>query len=80
MALPDIWHFDSRTGILLGPGLAEQSPADLPEVVWLIPAYATDQEPPAIEKDDERAVFVDGAWEVQQIPVITPYDGENEDG
>ena len=52
--------------------------------MWLIPAYATDIEPPAVTKDEEVARFVDGAWEVVVIPQIPDRPEinplENEDG
>lgn len=65
MALPDIWHYRSDTGVLLGPGKADQSPLD-PPGVWLIPAYATEIEPPPVP-DGQQAVF-DGAWTLEDIP------------
>lgn len=65
MALPDIWHYHPDTFVLLGAGQADPSPLD-PPGVWLIPADATDIEPPVVP-DGQQAVF-DGAWQLQDIP------------
>ncbi|BBF84870.1 phage tail fiber assembly protein [Aquitalea magnusonii] len=72
-----IYHYDPLTAVYLFAGEADPSP--LEDEVWLIPAHATALPPP--EADDKVAVFVDGAWQLQdehrQIPLWqadgTPY-------
>ena len=61
MANLKIYHFDPRTGELLGQGEADPDPLDKGN--WLIPAHATSIEPPAAAKD--KATRFDGAKWVQ---------------
>lgn len=69
MALPDIWHFDRDTGVLLWPGKADPSPLD-PPGTWLVPAYATDVAPPDGIPEGHVAQFVEGEWRVIMIPPL----------
>lgn len=70
MALPEIWHYDAETGVLLWPGTADPSPLD-PPGIWLVPAYATDIAPPAVP-DGQQAVFDNGTWRLENIPPPEP--------
>ncbi len=59
-----IFHFDPVTKEYLGASQADESP--LEPGVFLVPAYSTESEPPAVV-DGQRAVF-DGEWRVEAIP------------
>lgn len=63
MSLPEIWHYDAETGVLLSPGTADQAA--------LIPANATDIPPPDVP-DGQQAVFLDGGWVLRDIPQPEP--------
>ncbi len=65
----DIFHYHPETGVLLSPGKADPSP--LESGVWLIPAHATDIEPPE-PGDSEQVVMVNGIWELKPIPIAEP--------
>lgn len=65
----NIYHYHPETGDYLAPGLADESP--LEPGVWLIPAYATDIKPPRITSG-KRAIFNDGAWALESIPIPEP--------
>lgn len=62
-----IFHYDEQTGVFGGEDVADPSP--LQPGVWLIPAYATTAQPPLL-KTGERAVWKDGAWGTEPIPVL----------
>lgn len=64
-----IFHYHPDTGILIGEGVADESP--LEPGVWLIPAAATTTEPPTAP-DGEVAVFADGSWTLEPIPTPEP--------
>jgi len=74
--LPIIYHYHPATGELLGAGQADPSPAE--QDVWLIPAHATDVEPPAAVVH-EAAVFHAGEWSVRPdwrgVPLFAIADG-----
>lgn len=55
-----IYHYHPYTGEYLSIGKADLSP--LESLCWLIPAHATDIEPPATHAH-EVAIFNDGAWQ-----------------
>jgi hypothetical protein len=55
-----IYHYHPLTGELLGAGEADVSPLE-PDA-FIIPAHATDIEPPAVSAN-EAAVFTAGAWQ-----------------
>lgn len=61
-----IFHYDPYTGVYTCEGVADRSP--LEANVWLLPAYATFDAPPKVAKG-QQAVYVDDAWQVQDIPV-----------
>jgi hypothetical protein len=65
----NIFHYHPDTGIYLGQGKADESP--LEPGVWLIPAHATEQEPPQ-PGEGEHAIWTDEGWDVQPIPVTEP--------
>lgn len=56
-----IYHYHPLTGELLGAGEADTSPLE-PDT-FILPAHATDIEPPAAAVN-EAAVFTAGAWQV----------------
>lgn len=64
-----IFHYHPDTLQLIGIDVADQDPRDSRN--WLIPAYATNVEPPA-PVDGKTIHFVDGAWVYQDIPVPQP--------
>lgn len=63
-----IFHFDPVTREYLGTSVADESP--LEPGVFLVPAYATENKPPAVG-EGQRAVF-DGEWRVEAIPQPAP--------
>lgn len=64
-----IYHYHPETGILLGEGMADESP--LEPGVWLIPAHATFTKPPTAN-EGQQVVIVNGTWQVQSIPEPEP--------
>lgn len=58
----DIFHYHPDTGEYLG--VSEALPDPLEEGRFLVPAFATDIEPPAAS-EHEVSVFEDGAWSVK---------------
>jgi hypothetical protein len=64
-----IFHYHPDTCVLLGEGVADQSPLEPGH--WLIPAYATTSIPP-LAGENEQVVMVNNKWEVQLIPEPQP--------
>jgi hypothetical protein len=64
-----IYHCVPGTGLFCGQDTADESP--LEPGVYLIPAYATELVPPT-PGANQQAVFLNGAWTVQDIPIPTP--------
>ena len=64
-----IYHYDAFSKIFVGEGTADESP--LEPGVWLIPANATEAEPPAVGAK-EMAVWSNDAWVVQPVPEPEP--------
>lgn len=60
-----IFHFDPATNAYLGTSMADESP--LEPGVFLVPAYATEIEPPVCG-EGQRVVFDGAAWRVEAIP------------
>jgi hypothetical protein len=60
-----IYHYHPETGVLLGEGMADESP--LEPGVWLIPAYATALKPPESPLG-WQVINTNGRWELQLIP------------
>lgn len=56
-----IYHYNNATGEYTGEFEARKSPLD---DEYLVPAYATIQNPPAVG-DKEIAVFIEGGWEIK---------------
>lgn len=56
-----IYHYHPVNGEFLGQGEADQSPLEIN--VFLIPAYATDVQPPTAG-ENQAAIFNDGAWSI----------------
>lgn len=65
----NIYHYHPETKQLMAAGVADPSPLELGE--WLVPAHATELEPPA-EVDAKTRNFVDGVWVYQDIPQPPP--------
>jgi len=65
----NIYHYTPDLGLYCGMDLADESP--LEPGVYLIPAYATELEPP-MPGENQMVKFVDGAWtlETVDIPVV----------
>lgn len=64
-----IFHYHPKTGVYLGPGLADESP--LEPGVWLVPAHATAVAPPKARAGKQQ-VWFDDAWMLQPIPEPAP--------
>jgi hypothetical protein len=64
-----IYHYDATTGEYIGDGFAKQSPLDakLGNKVFMIPACATEIEPPEFI-DGKIITFTNAAWEYFDIP------------
>lgn len=60
-----IHHYDPATGEYMGAGAADESPLEPGK--WLIPAHATEIEPP-LPGAGQKAVFLTGTWAVVDIP------------
>lgn len=60
-----IFHYDEQTGELIGEGVADPDPLDVGN--WLIPAHATDIEPPN-EVTGSTRHFIARGWEYREIP------------
>jgi hypothetical protein len=60
-----IFHYDEQTGELIGEGVADADPLDAGN--WLIPAHATNVEPPEAVEGSTRH-FIAGGWEYREIP------------
>jgi hypothetical protein len=63
-----IFHYD-ETGLYVGEGIAKPSPLEPGR--YLVPARATDLQPPAVG-EGERARFDGSAWQIEQIPEPEP--------
>lgn len=57
----NIYHYHPVTKEYLGKGLADKDP--MVKGNWLIPAHATEVEPPEL-KEKQAAVFCDGQWQI----------------
>lgn len=62
----DIYHYDPDTGDFIGIGTADESPME--PGVYLVPAHATRVLPPEYDKTTHICRFVEGAWQVCEIP------------
>ena len=60
-----IYHYHPETGVYLGVGIADESP--LEPGVFLIPAFATDVEPPACGAN-QTVKFISEVWVLEDIP------------
>jgi len=69
-----VYHFDGKTGLYVGEGVADESP--LQPGAFLIPRFATTAEPPAEVAAGYAAFFRGGVWEVEAVPEVD----ENLDG
>lgn len=61
-----IFHYHEITGELLCEGVADADPLDIGN--WLIPAHATNVQPPELVEGSSRH-FVAGGWEYREIPL-----------
>lgn len=68
-----IYFYNPTTKTYQGEGTAKLSPLDLKQgkEVYMIPAHATDVEPPEHIEGKHRT-FVNGAWEYYDIPTPEP--------
>ena len=64
-----IYHYHPVTNEYLGTGNADPEPLDKDN--WLVPAHATEKEPPTLS-DNQAAVFNGSDWEVK-----TDYRGQS---
>lgn len=69
-----VYHFDGKTGLYVGEGVADESP--LEPGAYLLPRFATTAEPPGEVAAGYAAFFRGGVWEVEAVPVVD----ENLDG
>jgi hypothetical protein len=65
----NIYNYHPVTGGFLGASEADESP--LEPGVFLVPAYATEKEPPAAP-EGKQAVWSGEEWTLQDIPVPPP--------
>jgi hypothetical protein len=65
----NIYHYHPNTQQLIAAGVADSSPLEPGK--WLVPAHATELEPPA-SVENKTIHFMDGAWVFQDIPVPVP--------
>ena len=56
-----VYLYDVETGLYAGDYEAQENPLEKGE--YLVPTYSTEEAPP-IEKQNESALYVDGAWQV----------------
>lgn len=64
-----IWNYSRETHELLGEGVADADP--LEDGNWLVPAYATDVEPPSAADGKSRHFDPTvGVWSYQDIPQV----------
>lgn len=63
-----IHHYSPDTFDFVISGNADKSP--LEQDVFLIPAFATAIDPPGYDSATQTCRFVDGAWQVEDIPVL----------
>jgi hypothetical protein len=64
-----IHHYDQNTGEYLGEGVADADPLEPGR--WLIPANATNVQPPEHVEGSTRH-FLAGGWEYRDIPAPVP--------
>ena len=65
----NIYHYTPDTNVFYSIGLADESP--LEPGVLLVPANATTVAPPEMG-ESEVAVFSNGAWQVETLPLPLP--------
>jgi hypothetical protein len=61
-----IYHYVPGSGVYCGQDIADESP--LEPGVYLIPALATDIEPPTLASN-QIAKFENGAWKIENVPI-----------
>jgi hypothetical protein len=66
-----IYNYDLENGFYIGESIADESP--LETGVYLIPAHATEIEPPKAGKG-KIAVWLNDGWELQDLPKTIEVD------
>lgn len=61
-----VFHFDGKTGLYVGEGVADESPLEPGQ--FLLPRYSTTVEPPAEVRAGYAVFFRGGNWEVEAVP------------
>ena len=69
-----IYHYHPVTKEYLGEGMADKDP--LIKNNWLIPAHATNIEPPP-RAEGKAVVFNNGQWEYVDVEVVAQNDTDN---
>lgn len=64
-----IYHYDRVSGVLIGEGLADESPLEIG--VFLVPANATNM-PPPLCSNGSQPIFRDGVWLIEPITQPEP--------
>lgn len=72
-----IYHYDQKTGIYMGEGLADESPLEPGE--FLIPAHATNVAPPDEIPMGHALFFRGDSWSVEWVPEVdSDLDGQQD--
>ena len=71
-----VYHYDSTTGIYTGFS-SEADASPLEPGIFLIPAYATEQQPPEVP-EGQIAVFLGDVWQLEDVSLPPESDPEPE--
>jgi hypothetical protein len=66
-----IYNYNPENGFYIGESIADESP--LENSVYLIPAHATEIEPPKAAKG-KISVWINDGWELQDLPKVVEVD------
>jgi hypothetical protein len=70
-----IYHYHPITKEYLGEGLADKDP--LEKDSWLIPAHATNTQPPKTPESEYTIAFIDNEWKYIEIEQVARVDVVN---